>query len=141
MFTLDEAILKQFGSVWTMIFTLICIIGALLIVSYIFKWIVFKLYVKCSNQTVQNAVVNIIYELDKLADNMSNKEKRNEAIRTVKDLFIWRAIPIPGFVIGIIIDAEVAAIRKIQKDTANNKDPYLHKDEDVKKDDEQGAAK
>ena len=60
---------------------------------------------------------------------MSNKEKRKEAINNVKDLFIWRAIPIPSFIVGIIIDLEVASIRKLQKDVEKYKDPYLHQDD------------
>ena len=64
---------------------------------------------------------------------MSNKEKRKEAINNVKDLFVWRAIPIPSFIIGIIIDLEVAEIRKLQKKAENVKDPYLHPDEEPEK--------
>jgi len=128
---LDIKVVSDFGKGLLTIATIILLICMLMLVSYAVKWLIFKLYRDCSNETVQKAVTDIIYYLDHFADNLSNKEKRKEAINNVKDLFIWRAIPIPSFVIGIIIDLEVAEIRKLQKKTELYKDPYLHPDEDV----------
>ena len=127
----DMGVVSDFGKVFNMIFTIVLIVAAVLAWLYLFKWVVFKIYIKTTNETIQSAVTDIIYQLDSLADSMTNKEKRKAAINGVRDLFIWRAIPIPSMIIGIIIDLEVAAIRKLQKQMASEKDPYLHPDEEV----------
>lgn len=122
---LDLGMVSDFGkALWTLV-TLVGIVLLIMLILFIVKWIIFKVYCKCSNPDIQEKVTTIIYHLDSLADQMSKKEKRNEAINTVKDLFIWRSIPIPKFVIGVIIDLEVKAIRTLQKDAADEKDPYL----------------
>lgn len=133
--TFDSGVANEFNKMLLIVATIIACISVILAVLFIFKYIVFKIYCKCSNETVQKAVADIIYELDELADNMSNKQKRKEAICAVKDLFIWRNIPIPNCIIGIIIDLEVKAIRKLQASVASEKNPYLHEDEDVNTDD------
>ena len=138
---LDVKIVSDFGKAMLSIITIILIICLLMLVSYAVKWFIFKLYRDCSNDTVQEAVTNIIYYLDHFVDNLSNKEKRKEAINSVKDLFIWRAIPIPSFIIGIIIDLEVSEIRKLQKKTEEYKDPYLHADEEVNQEENKDAEK
>ena len=125
----DTVVLSDFDKALMLILTVVACVLSILGLAYIVKYIIFQVYLKCSNAKVQEAVRGIIYELDKVADEMSNKEKRKEAIRSVHDLFIWRTIPIPTFVIGIIIDLEVAAIRSLQKQIENEKDPYLHEDE------------
>ena len=130
---LDIKVVSDFGRALLTIGTVVLLIAILMLLSYLLKKLIFKLYLKNSNETVQNAVTSIIYHLDEFADKMSNKEKRKEAINNVKDLFVWRAIPIPSFIIGIIIDLEVAEIRKLQKNAENVKDPYLHPDEDPEK--------
>ena len=130
---LDIKVVSDFGKALLTIGTVVLLIAILMLLSYLLKKLIFKLYLKNSNETVQNAVTSIIYHLDEFADKMSNKEKRKEAINNVKDLFVWRAIPIPSFIIGIIIDLEVAEIRKLQKNAENVKDPYLHPDEDPEK--------
>lgn len=130
----DSGIVNDFMRVFDMLFTLIGIVLIGLVILYIIKWIIFMIYCKTTNETIQSAVNSVIYELDELADNMSNKEKKRLAVNTVKDLFIWRAIPVPTCIIGIIIDLEVAAIRKLQKNIAHEKDPYLHPDDEVSKD-------
>ena len=126
---LDITVATEFGKAFITILTIIVIIALLMLIVHLFQRLVFKLYLSNSSETVQNAVTDIIYHLDHFADHMSNKEKRKEAINNVKDLFIWRAIPIPSFIIGIIIDLEVASIRKLQKDVEKYKDPYLHQDD------------
>lgn len=127
---LDITVASEFGKAFVTILTIVLIIALLMLIVNIFQRIVFKIYVHNSSETVQNAVTNIIYHLDHFADHMSNKEKRKQAISNVKELFIWRAIPIPSFIIGIIIDLEVASIRKLQKDVEKYKDPYLHQNEE-----------
>ena len=125
----DTVVLSDFDKALMVILTAAACVLSILGLAYIIKYIIFQVYLKCSNAKVQEAVRGIIYELDKVADEMSNKEKRKEAIRSVHDLFIWRTIPIPAFIIGIIIDLEVAAIRSLQKQIENEKNPYLHEDE------------
>lgn len=124
----DTVVLSDFDKALMLVLTVVACVLSILGLAYIVKYIIFQVYLKCSKAKVQEAVRGIIYELDKVADEMSNKEKRKEAIRSVHDLFIWRTIPIPAFVIGIIIDLEVAAIRSLQKQIENEKDPYLHED-------------
>ena len=126
---LDITVATEFGKAFITILTIVVIIALLMLIVHLFQRLVFKLYLSNSSETVQNAVTDIIYHLDHFADHMSNKEKRKEAINNVKDLFIWRAIPIPSFIVGIIIDLEVASIRKLQKDVEKYKDPYLHQDD------------
>lgn len=138
---LDIKVVSDFGKALLTIGTVVLLIAILMLLSYLLKKLIFKLYLKNSNETVQNAVTSIIYHLDEFADKMSNKEKRKEAINNVKDLFVWRAIPIPSFIIGIIIDLEVAEIRKLQKKAENVKDPYLHPDEESEKEKEEADKK
>ncbi len=68
----------------------------------------------------------IIYELDRPADQMQNSAKRAAAVQAVMDLLGWRKIIVPKVLIGWIIDAEVAFIRKVQ---AATKTPDLHREE------------
>ena len=136
---LDITVATEFGKAFATIITIVLIIALLMLVVNLFQKLVFKIYVSECSEKVQRAVTDIIYQLDHFADNMSNKEKRKEAINNVKDLFIWRAIPIPSFIIGIIIDLEVASIRELQKGVEKYKDPYLHPDEE--KTDEQVTEK
>lgn len=136
---LDITVATEFGKAFATILTIVLIIALLMLVVNLFQKLVFKIYISEGSEKIQSAVRDIIYQLDHFADNMSNKEKRKEAINNVKDLFIWRAIPIPSFIIGIIIDLEVASIRKLQKDVEKYKDPYLHPDEES--DDEKDAEK
>ena len=127
---LDITVASEFGKAFSTIMTIVLIIAVFMLFVNLFQKIVFKIYVSNSSENVQKAVTSIIFQLDHFADHMSNKDKRKEAINNVKDLFIWRAIPIPSFIIGIIIDLEVASIRKLQKGVEKYKDPYLHPDEE-----------
>jgi hypothetical protein len=74
----------------------------------------------------KDALQKVVYELDRAADNMSNPEKRRAAIQQISDVLGWRRILVPTALIGWIIDAEVAAIRKMQAATDT---PDLHKEE------------
>lgn len=69
------------------------------------------------------AVQKIIYELDRHADQMENKEKRATAVQAVMDLLGWRRIIVPKVLVGWLIDLEVAVIRKAQTATDT---PNLH---------------
>ena len=82
--TFDSGVANEFNKMLLIVVTIIACISVILAVLFVFKYIVFKIYCKCSNETVQKAVADIIYELDELADNMSNKQKRKEAICAVK---------------------------------------------------------
>lgn len=86
----------------------------------------FVLYAKLPESKTKEAIQNIIFELDKFVDNMENTEKRRAAIQQINDILGWRRILVPGALIGWIIDAEVAAIRKMQKTTDC---PNLHEGE------------
>lgn len=74
----------------------------------------------------KDGLQKIIYELDRHADDMENHEKRAAAIQAVMDILGWRRIIVPKVLIGWLIDAEVAAIRKIQQATDT---PDLHKED------------
>lgn len=87
----------------------------------------FVLYAKLPESKIKESIRSIIFELDKFADNMENNQKRGRAIQQVSEILSWRRILIPVALIGWIIDAEVAAIRKMQK-TAGT--PDLHNEEE-----------
>lgn len=57
---------------------------------------------------------------------MENIDKRRAAIQQVNDILGCRRILVPGALIGWIIYAEVAVIRKMQKTTNT---PNLHEGE------------
>ena len=133
---LDIVVATEFGKAIATILTIVVIVALLMLFVNLIQKLIFKIYISNSSEKVQKAVTHIIFHLDHFADHMSNKQKRKEAINNVKDLFIWRAIPIPSFIIGIIIDLEVASIRKLQKGVEKYKDPYLHPDENCDDEDE-----
>ena len=83
----------------------------------------FVLYAKLKDGQMKETIQNIIFELDKFADDMENTEKRRAAIQQINDVLGWRKFIIPSALIGWIIDAEVAAIRKMQ---ATTNTPNLH---------------
>jgi hypothetical protein len=86
----------------------------------------FVLFAKLRDGRLKESIRGIIFELDRFADNMENTDKRRAAIQQVNDVLGWRKIIIPGALIGWIIDAEVAAIRKMQQTTDC---PDLHEGE------------
>lgn len=75
----------------------------------------FVLYVKLPDSRLRESIKGSIFELDKIADNMEKVEKRRAAIQQINEILGWRRILVPGVLIGWIIDAEVAAVRKMQK--------------------------
>ncbi|HML33872.1 hypothetical protein [Sporomusa sphaeroides] len=86
----------------------------------------FVLFAKLPDGRFRQAIHSIILELDKFADRMENEQKRRTAIQQINDILGWRRILVPAALIGWIIDAEVAAIRKMQAATDT---PDLHKEE------------
>ena len=87
----------------------------------------FVVFAKLPNGRLKAAIQKIIFELDRAADNMENAEKRRSAIQQLSDVLGWRRIPLPAALIGWAIDAEVAAIRKMQQATDC---PDLHQEEE-----------
>jgi hypothetical protein len=88
----------------------------------------FVLFAKLRDGQMKEAIRNIIFELDRFADNMENADKRRAAIQQINDVLGWRKFIIPGALIGWVIDAEVAAIRKMQVATNT---PDLHEEEKI----------
>jgi len=85
----------------------------------------FVLYAKVPDGRLKAFLRKIIYELDRAADNMENADKKKAALQKLNDFLGWRRILVPSFLIGWLIDAEVAAIRKMQAATDT---PDLHKE-------------
>lgn len=85
------------------------------------------LYKALSDSPLREAIRSIIFQLDKIADEMENAAKRRSAIQQINEVLGWRRILVPAALIGWIIDLEVKAIRKMQK-TADT--PNLHEEGD-----------
>lgn len=102
----------------------IWVAGALLAVN-ILAMVLFVLFAKLPHGWFKLMLQEVIYHVDAVADHLENKEKRERAIRGINDILGWRRILIPTVLIGWIIDAEVAAIRKMQRATDC---PDLHKE-------------
>ena len=102
--------------------------GALLAANLL-AMLLFVLFAKLPNGKLKNAIRNIIFEIDRAADNMENADKRRSAIQQVGDVLGWRRILIPAALLGWIIDLEVKAIRKMQQATNC---PNLHVEDDKK---------
>jgi len=79
------------------------------------------LYKALSDSPLRDFIRSVIFELDRLADNMENSEKRRAAIQQISEILGWRKVLIPAVLVGWIIDAEVAAIRRMQQ-SANTPD-------------------
>lgn len=103
----------------------ICVLGAI-IAANLLAMALFLLYTKLPTSSLKSAIQSIIYALDKFADDMSNEGKRQYAIKQINDVLGWRRVLIPAVLIGWAIDAEVAAIRKMQAATSA---PNLHEEE------------
>jgi hypothetical protein len=106
---------------------LLLAVGVLLAANFIAVLLHF-LYRALSDSPLREVIRSIIYYLDEFADDMSNVKKRADAIRQVNEVLGWRRVVVPAVIIGWVIDAEVAAIRKMQK-TANT--PNLHEEEKI----------
>lgn len=99
--------------------------AGVLLAANLLIMVLFVLFAKLPNGSLKAAIQNSIFVLDKFADHMENSQKRAEAIRQINDVLGWRRVLIPAALIGWVIDAEVAAIRKMQRATDC---PDLHKD-------------
>lgn len=102
------------------------IVIVVLVSLNIILYAMFILFARLEESKLKSKLHEIIYSVDEFADTMKNTEKRLIAINRVKDLFGWLRFGIPSFLIGLIIDAEVAAIRKMQESTNT---PDMHKGE------------
>ncbi len=98
-------------------------LGGALLAANVLAMVLFVLFSKLPDSRLKESIRSIIFELDKFADSMENAEKRRIAIQQINDILGWRKILVPSALIGWIIDAEVAAIRKMQKSTDT---PNLH---------------
>lgn len=99
--------------------------GAILAAN-VLAMMLFVLFAKLPKGKLREKIRGAIFYLDKFADCMENEVKRAKAIQQVNDVLGWRRILIPSALIGWIIDAEVAAIRRMQKATDT---PDLHIEE------------
>ncbi len=104
----------------------LCIVEVILVAN-VLAMVLFVLYAKLPVSKTKETIRNIIFALDRFTDNMENAEKRRTAIQQINDVLGWRRILIPGVLIGWVIDAEVAAIRKMQQTTDC---PNLHEESD-----------
>jgi len=77
--------------------------------------LLFVLFSKLSESRLKEIIRNIIFELDKITDDMENTEKHSKATQQISDLLGWQRIFIPMTLIGWVIDTEIATIRKIQQ--------------------------
>ena len=102
----------------------LAIVLVMILLSFALPRLAFFLYERFSSDTTQEVLKEIIYCLDKLADDLSNKEKRINAIYKLQMIFSFKGIKIPRFILGWIIDMEVRQIRKLQKEC--KKESNLH---------------
>lgn len=100
--------------------------AGVLLAANLLAMALFVLFAKLPDGRLRESIRGVIFELDRFADNMSNADKRRRAIQEINDVLGWRRILVPAALIGWIIDAEVAAIRKMQAETDT---PDLHKEE------------
>ncbi|WP_425059317.1 hypothetical protein SCACP_40000 [Sporomusa carbonis] len=106
--------------------TVLWVAGGLLAANLL-AMTLFVLFAKLPESKLKEAIRSIIFELDKFADEMENSQKRATAIQKISDILGWRKILIPSALIGLIVDTEVAAIRKMQQATDA---PDLHQDKE-----------
>jgi hypothetical protein len=109
----------------------------ILLAANLLAMALFVLFAKLQDGQMKESIRSIIFELDRFADNMENDEKRRTAIQQINDVLGWRRILVPGTLIGWIIDAEVAAIRKMQKATNA---PNLHEGENKNEESDIGGT-
>ena len=107
------------------IITIIALVAVLYALAFVAKKVVFLIYNRASNEVVVDIMKRFIYNLDEFADNMTNADKRNVAIEKLQGLLSYKLIRLPKFVLGWIIDMQVAEIRRLQAESA--KDADLHK--------------
>lgn len=91
--------------------------AGVILAANLLAMVLFVLFAKLPDSGLRERIRNVIFELDRFADNMENAQKRAEAIRQINEVLGWRRILVPAALIGWIIDAEVAAIRNMQRAT------------------------
>ena len=89
-------------------------IAAAVLIGNVIVWLVFIAWAKLPNSGLKAAIWSIVYHLDRFADDMDNPTKRAKAISDLREVLTWKKYLIPAALIGWLIDAEVAAIRKMQ---------------------------
>lgn len=98
-----------------------------LLAANVLAMMLFVLFAKLPGGKFREKIRYPIYHFDRFADNMENPEKRRLAIYQVNEVLGWRKVFIPAALIGWIIDAEVSAIRRMQRATNT---PNLHGEDD-----------
>lgn len=101
--------------------------AGVLLVALILVLIVHVVYRGLPAGKAKTGLDNIIYQIDRHADNMENAQKRAVGIQAVMDVLGWRRIIVPKVLVALIIDFEVAWIRRVQKATDT---PNLHKEDE-----------
>lgn len=109
----------------TEIITIVAILAILYLLAFIAKKVAFVVYNRSKNEVIVSIMERFICSLDEFADNMTNTDKRNAAIDKLQGLLSYRVIRIPRFVLGWVIDMQVAEIRRLQAES--EKDTDLHK--------------
>ena len=70
---LNNSVLSDFNRAWILVVTIAVVILLCLAILALIKGVIFYIYLKCSNEKVQEAVKDAIFQLDAVADNLSNK--------------------------------------------------------------------
>ncbi|MCC5465370.1 hypothetical protein [Pelosinus baikalensis] len=107
---------------------IIYVAAGILVAANVLAIGLFVMFAKLRDGRLKESIRNIIFELDRFADSMENTDKRRSAIQQINDILGWRKFIIPGALIGWVIDAEVAVIRKMQKATNT---PNLHGEDKI----------
>ena len=100
-------------------------IFSMFIIAYLIPRFIFYMYIMNTPDVIQKFIYSIIYKLDELADELSNREKRNKAVDSIHSILLYKGIIVPRFICGWIIDFEVQYIRNLQRNCP--KDSDLHK--------------
>ena len=114
----------------TILMTLIGLALVVFILVHIGPRFIFHIYETNTMSAVQLAMTKFVYSLDYLADEMSNKEKRELAIAKLQSAVTFRGLKLPRFIYGWVIDMLVANIREAQAHCIKESD--LHHEESSK---------
>lgn len=109
----------------TTIFVVLAIAAVLAGIVYGIPRLVFKLYEQNTIPQAQILVRELIYKLDEMADELSNREKRDKVAQLIHEKAKLNNIAIPLFMAKWIVDFLVRRVREEQ--AACEKDSDLHK--------------
>jgi hypothetical protein len=109
----------------TTIFIVLAIAAILAGIVYGIPRLVFKLYEQNTIPQAQILVTELIYKLDEMADELSNREKRDKVAQLIHEKAKFNEIAIPLFMAKWIVDFLVKRVREEQ--AACEKDSDLHK--------------